>query len=64
MLYAKWGATSLCGGEDAFDRLETLKAELEKINPIITGAYQSQLELMIHDAVFTVLTSLNRNCKA
>jgi short-subunit dehydrogenase len=58
MLYAKMGRNlALCARR--VERLETLKAELEKINPTITVLIKS-LDVNDHDAVFTVFNEFKQ----
>ncbi len=58
VLYAKMGRNlALCARR--VDRLETLKAELEEINPNITVLIKS-LDVNDHDAVFTVFNEFKQ----
>jgi short-subunit dehydrogenase len=58
MLYAKMGRNlALCARR--VERLETLKAELEEINPTITVLIKS-LDVNDHDAVFTVFNEFKQ----
>jgi short-subunit dehydrogenase len=58
MLYAKMGRNlALCARR--IERLETLKAELEEINPTITVLIKS-LDVNDHDAVFTVFNEFKQ----